>query len=117
MVFLLGIWGQAAGACPEAHAKLPAAQPAIEITVSVPKGFVAFGGENRCECPAAIQNAQALVSETDKSLLAACAVEAGAFLNSSHPKAAALAERSRASVISTRPSRHPTFLLVSRLLL
>lgn len=117
MFFLLGIWGQAASACPEAHANSAAAQPAIEITVFVPEGFVAVGGEHRCECPATIQNAQALVSGSDKSLLASYVAAAGSLLNPSNPSSLTLAERSRASDFIARPSGRPPFLLVSRLLL
>lgn len=114
-VFLLGVWGQATSACPEAHVASVAAHAAMEITVFPPEDFTAAGGEQRCECPAAIRSAQALVSETDKSLLTSLAQGTDAFLNSSNPNSVTLSERSRASGLIARPSGRPPYLLLPRL--
>jgi hypothetical protein len=116
-LLLLGIWGQAASACPEPHVTSAAAQPAIEITVSVLDGYMAGDREQRCECPATIQDAQALVSESNKSLLESYAAGAGSFLNPLSLNSEALAARSRASAVIARSSGRPPYLFVSRLLL
>lgn len=113
--FLLGIWGQAASACPEAHVASAAAWAAMEITVSASEDFVATGGEHRCECPATVQNAKALVSESDRFLLASYVAGAGALLNLSNPRSIALAERNRESSYISRPFGRPPYLLLSHL--
>lgn len=113
--FLLGIWGQATSACPEAHVALAAPQEAMEITVSASMDFAIAGGERRCECPTDLQGVQPFVSESDKSFLAPYLGEGGAFLSPSNPNSVALAERSRAFSFIARPSGRPLYLFVSRL--
>jgi hypothetical protein len=115
-ILLFGIWGQAASTCPEAHVAPAAAQKAIEIAASaVSEDFAAIGGGHHCECPATIQNAQSVVSESSKFLLVSHVEGAGALLNSSNPPSVAPAERNRASSFLARPSGRPPYLLVSRL--
>jgi hypothetical protein len=115
-VVLLGAWVQSASACPEAHVAPAPAQKVMEFTVSaVFENFAAIGGEHRCECRATIQNAQSVVSESGKSLLASYARGSGAFPNPSILNSIALAERNRASSSIARPSGRPPYLLVSRL--
>jgi hypothetical protein len=116
LVVLLGTWLQSASACPEAHVAAAPAQKAMEIAASVVSGdFAVIGGEHRCECPTAIQNAQSAVSESSKSLLVSTVEGGGAFLNPSNPNSVALAECTRASSFIARPSGRPPYLLVSHL--
>jgi len=116
LAFLLGTWGHAAGACPEAHIALAPAQKVMEITApAVSEDFAAIGGEHRCECSATVQNAQSVISESGKSLLAPSVEGVGVFLNPSNPRSIALAERNRASSFIARPFGRPPYLLVSRL--
>ena len=115
-LLLLGIWGQAASACPEAHFAPAASRVGFEIAVSVnSEDFAGIAGEHRCECPAMVQNAQAALSESAKSLLVPYVKGSGAFLNPPNPRLAALAERNRATGSTTRPSGRPWYLFVSRL--
>lgn len=117
IVFLLGIWGQAAGSvCPEAHIALTPAQKVMEITAPAVSGdFAAIGGEHRCECSATVQNAQSMASKSSKSLVASYMEGAGAFLNPSKPGSVALAVQSRASSFIARRAGQPPYLLVPRL--
>jgi hypothetical protein len=115
-VVLLGTWVQSASACPEAHVAPALAQKVMEFNVfAVFEDFTAIGGEHRCECPATIQNAQSVVSESGKPSLASYVGCPGAFPNPSNPNSVALAERNRASSSIARPSGRPPYLLVSRL--
>lgn len=114
--FLLGIWGQATSACPEAPVASAAPRAAMEIAVSASEDLAtAAGGERRCECPTGLQGVQPFVSESDKSFLAPYLGEGGAFLSPSNPNSVALAERSRSSSFIARPSGRPLYLFVSRL--
>jgi len=114
---LLGIWGQAAGACPEAHVAPAAAQTAMEVAIPiVAEDFAVIGCEHHCESPAIVRSAQAVVSESGKSLIASYVEDAGAsFLNSSNPTSVALAVHARASSFSARHPAQPPYLLASRL--
>jgi hypothetical protein len=117
IVFLLGIWGQAAASvCPEAHVAVAPAQKALEIAVpAVAEEFATIGGEHRCGCPARIQDAHAAVSESGKSLFVSYVEGADAFPNSSNPDSIALAVHASASSFIARHSGQPPYLLASRL--
>ncbi len=115
-LLLLGIWGQAVSACPDAHVTSAAAHAVVLITTSAPEDSVAAGGEHRCECPAITQNAQAAVSESSKSLLASYGEDAGVLLNSLNQASVTRAVRTRASSYIARRSERPPYLLSPRLL-
>jgi len=116
IVFLLGIWAQPASGCSEAQVAAAPAQMVLEIAVPAVAGdFVAIGGEQRCECPAMEQNAQAVVSESSKDLSASYEEAAGASSNAFNAVSLALAENSRASSFISRRSEQPPYLLNPRL--
>jgi hypothetical protein len=117
IIFLLGIWAQSASACPDAHVAVAPAQ--TELNVAVPalsEGLATIGSEHRCECPAIVQNAQAVVSESGKSLIVSYVEGASAFLISPNPDSVALAVHTRASSFIARHPGQPPYLLASRLL-
>ncbi len=117
IAFLLGVWVQSANACQESlgvhePAHLLMGSPAMPVAGD----FVSIGGDQRCECPAAIQNAESIVSETSKSLLAPCPEGADAFPYPSNLDAAAVAMRTRASSFIARRAELPPYLHSPRLL-
>ncbi len=115
-VFLLGIWAQAASACPEEHVAPALAQQQTEIAVqAVSEDLAVIGARHCCECPAIVQNVQSTISEPGKFLLASCAEGAGVLLNPSYPELATLAVRTRASSYIVRHSAQPPYLLAPRL--
>ncbi len=116
-VFLLAFWVQPASACPEAQvAAVPAHHMALEIVVpAVAENIVAIGGDQRCECPAMEQDAQAIVSEFSKDLFVSDEGRASASLKSTNAALVALAEYSRVSNFISRRSEQPPYLLNPRL--
>lgn len=117
IVFLLGIWAQPASACAEAQvAVTPAHMVVREFAVPPVAGdFSAIGGDQRCECPAMEQYAQAVVSEFSKDLLVSYEEGAAASAKSFDAVSLALAEFSRASSFIARRSELPPYLLNPRL--
>lgn len=117
VVFLLGVWVQSASACQES----PGVHEPVHLSMGNPAlpvagDFTNIGGDQRCECPAAIQNAESVVSETSKSLLAPYLEGADAFPYPSNLDAAAVAMRTRASSFIARRSELPPYLHSPRLL-
>jgi hypothetical protein len=115
-VFLLGIWAQAASACPEAQGAATLPQTAIEIAASPVSGnFVPIGAERNCECCAVAQDPQSIVCESSKSLIVSYSEGGIAVPNASNPDSIALAMHTRASGFIARRSAPPPYLLTPRL--
>lgn len=116
-VFLLGVWVQSASACQES---LGVHEPAHLLTGSpalpVAGDFANIGGDQRCECPASMQNMESAVSESGKSPLAPYLEGADAFPYPSNLDAAAVATRTRASSFIARRAELPPYLHSPRLL-
>lgn len=111
---LLTAWAQAARACAEP----PAAptQTAMEIAVAPVLGENAsIGEEQRCECPAILQNALSAVTDSSKVWHASYGRGSGALANSPNPISIALAAHTRASSFIVRHPAPSPYLLAPRL--
>ena len=107
-VFLLGVWVQAASACPETHIAPILEQKGMEVVASsVSEGFSVVGSEHRCDCPVIVQNVQSTVSESSKSLIAASMEGSNALPMSSNPASIALAMHTSASSFIAHRSGQP----------
>lgn len=112
----LGSWAQSASACSEASVTPGSVQTAIDTSaLPIAEDLAIPGREDRCECPAMEQDAQAVVSGFSKALFVSDEGRASAFPNSSNAASVALAEYSRASSFISRRSEQPPYLLNPRL--
>jgi len=116
IVFLLGVWVQSAGACQEPLGLHEPEHALVPIPVSAATGeFADIGGDQRCECPASIQNVESAVSERGKSSLASIEADVGAVLHRAGPDPILLAVGVRAASFLARRAAQPLSLPVSRL--
>jgi hypothetical protein len=112
----LGSWAQSASACLETNVAPDRDQTAIEVIASLTaEEFAVPGREQRCECPAMQQDAQAIASEFGKTLFVPGNGRTSASLNSIDVVSVALAAYSRASSFTSRRSEQPPYLLTPRL--
>ncbi|MFY9315917.1 MAG: hypothetical protein WAO95_10200 [Burkholderiales bacterium] len=93
-----------------------AAPQAVEFGAPVTiDALAAIGVDQRCECPAIVQDVQAALPESGRSFLLAHEAGAGAVLSSSNPRSVALAMHASASSFIARRSVQPPYLLIPRL--
>ncbi len=117
IAFLLGIGTQSANACvAELGVHERPHEVATDAVGSVPGDFAVIGAEQRCECPAAMANAELVAAESSKWLLAPYVEGADALPYPSDLDAVAVAMRTRASSFIARRSELPPYLRFPRLL-
>jgi len=117
VALLFGIGTQSANACETEFGVHERPHEVANGALGSAPGYSAgIGPEQRCECPAAIANAEAVASESSKWLLAPYVEGADGAPYPSDLDAAAVAMRTRASSFIARRSELPPYLRSPRLL-